>query len=494
MQLQFQKNQIPCLRMIKGESQMQEQTQELKLSEGMPDVGRILGTWGQLVIRGKEWRSDAVQVSCGVMMWVLYAPEDGSQAQCMESWLPLSFKWDIPDSGEDGTLLCQSAVKTADARILSGRKLMLRTAVCMTAQAYIPSQAEYYEPSEVPEDIQLRKKTYTPCLIAEAGEKALMIDEELTLPGSAPAMDKMIRCSLQPEITDHKVLGDKVVFRGSGLFHLLYRTVEGALASWDFEIPISQYAELEREYGHQAQAEVLPFVTAVETELGEGGRIRLKAGLSGQYQIYDNPEITVAEDAYSPFREVTVQRQMAQLPSACQHSQQTVRVEQTAPFGGTRVAEGDLTVGCPRPLQREDLVEVSGAFQVLYYDAEGQLQTGNVHYQQEETVENHGSVLWCMPKGRPQILPGMDSTLLKGEVTLYQAAASMEEIPMITELTVGDQTQKDPARPSLILKRPGQQDLWTLAKENGSTIAAIEQANHLQGDPEPDRILLIPVL
>jgi hypothetical protein len=88
----------------------------------------------------------------------------------------------------------------------------------------------------------------------------------------------------------------------------------------------------------------------------------------------------------------------------------------------------------------------------------------------------------------------MDSTLLKGEVTLYQAAASMEEIPMITELTVGDQTQKDPARPSLILKRPGQQDLWTLAKENGSTIAAIEQANHLQGDPEPDRILLIPVL
>lgn len=493
MQLQFQKNKLPCLRMIKGDSQMQEQTQELKLSEGMPDVGRILGAWGQLVIRGKEWRMNAVQVSCGVMMWVLYAPEDGSQAQCIESWLPLSFQWDIPDS-EDGTLLCQGTVKTADARILSGRKLMLRAGVCMTAQAFVPSQAEYYEPGEVPEDIQLRKKTYTPCLIAEAGEKAMMIDEELMLPGSAPAMDKMIRCSLQPEITEHKVLGDKVVFRGSGLFHMLYRTTEGALAAWDFEIPISQYAELEREYGHQATAEVMPFVTALETELAEGGRIRLKAGLSGQYQIYDTPEITVAEDAYSPFREVTVQRETVQLPSARQHSPQTVRIEQTAPFGGSRAIEGDLTAGCPRLLNREDLAELSGAFQVLYYDPEGQLQAGSVHYQQEETVEKDGTVLWCMPKGRPQILPGMDSTALKGEVTLYQAAASMEEIPMIAELTVGDQTQKDPARPSLILRRPGQQDLWTLAKENGSTVAAIEQANHLQGDPDPDRMLLIPVM
>ena len=498
MQLQFQRNKIPCLRLIQGETQTLEQTQELKLSDGMPDAGRILGTWGQLVIRGKEWRSDAALCSCGVMVWVLYAPEDGSQAQCVESWIPFSAKWNIPDSGQDGTLLCQGTVKAADTRILSGRKLMIRVSVCMTAQAYVPSAAEYYEPGEVPEDIRLRKKTYTPCLAAEAGEKAFMIDEELTLPGSAPAMEKLVRCSLQPEVTERKVLGDKAVFRGNCIFHLLYRTAEGALASWDFEIPFSQYTELEREYGQQAQADIIPFVTALETELAEGGRIRLKAGLSGQYLLYDTPEITVAEDAYSPFREVTLQTETVEIPTMNPLAQQTLRIEQTAPFGGTRCADSEFLVGCPRiqPGADRNTAELNGSFQVLSYDTEGQLQSGNVHYQQEEPIEsgNAAAIVWCTPKGRPQITPGVDSTGLKGELVLQQVSADSKPMEMLAGLTAGDQAEKDPSRPSLILCRPVQQDLWTLAKENGSTEDAIRQANNLQGDPEPDKMLLIPVL
>ena len=180
---------------------------------------------------------------------------------------------------------------------------------------------------------------------------------------------------------------------------------------------------------------------------------------------------------------------------AVKQQKQTVWVEQTAPFGGTRCADGDITVGCPRLLSRadQDIAELSGAFGVLYYDSEGQLQAGNVHYQQEEPVEDSG-ILWCMPKGRPQILPGMDSMALKGELTLHQISPSAESVTMLAGLTVGEQTQKNPDRPSLILKRPGQQDLWTLAKENGSTVEAIQQANHLQGEPEAERMLLIPVL
>ena len=71
MELQFEKQQIPCLRQLPAEEQIQEQTQELRLSDGMPDIGRVLCAWGQVVMRGKEWRSDSIGVSSGVMAWVL---------------------------------------------------------------------------------------------------------------------------------------------------------------------------------------------------------------------------------------------------------------------------------------------------------------------------------------------------------------------------------------------------------------------------------------
>ena len=499
MELQFLPNKIPCLRQIKGEAQTQEQTQELRLSDGMPDVGRVLCAWGQVMVRGKEWRGDDIGVNCGVMAWVLYAPEDGSQAQCVECWIPMSMKWDIPDTGIDGTIMCQGLLRSVDARTLSSRKLMVRATVCMTAQAYVPHEAVTYIPEQVPEDIQLHEKIYPICLAREAGEKAFMMDEELTLPSSAPAFEKLVRCSLQPEVTEQKVLGDKAVFRGKTALHILYRTPEGAMASWDFDIPFSQYTELQQEYGHQAQVQILPMVTSMETEPSEQGRFRLKAGLSGQYMVYDTQDVTVVEDAYSPDRTVSITVENVDLPSILERQGQRIRAEQTAPFGSSRVADVVFYPGCPRKQRKPDEMdmELPGIFQTLYYDTEGVLQSSATHWQGDLSIMlfEHAQIdIWCSASGKPQATAGEDSTVLRGDVLLDTVSSATEAMPMVTGLTVGDASPKDPARPSLILRKAGQDGLWEMAKKCGSTVAAIQEANHLQGEPDPDRMLLIPVL
>ena len=499
MELQFHTHKIPCLRQLKGESQTQEQTQELRLSDGMPDVGRVLCAWGQVVVRGKEWRGDDIGVNCGVMAWVLYAPEDGSQAQCVECWIPISMKWDIPDTGVDGTILCQGLLRSVDARTLSSRKLMVRATVCMTAQAYIPYETQIYTPEQVPEDIQLHQKIYPICLAREAGEKAFVIDEELTLPTAAPVFEKLVRYSLQPEVTEQKVLGDKAIFRGNTVLHILYRTLEGAMASWDFEIPFSQYTELQQEYSHQAQVQILPMVTSMEAESSEQGRLRLKAGLSGQYVVYDTQDVAVVEDAYSPDRAVSLGVEQVEIPSVLERQSQRIRAEQTAPFGCSRVVDVMFYPSCPRKQRKPDemVMELPGIFQTLYYDTEGVLQSSSTHWQGDMSLmlgEDAQMDVWCYSSGKPQATAGEESTILRGEALLETVSSVMETIPMVTGLNAGEPTTKDPARPSLILRKAGQEGLWEIAKKCGSTVTAIQQVNNLQGDPDPDRMLLIPVL
>jgi predicted ribosome quality control (RQC) complex YloA/Tae2 family protein len=68
------------------------------------------------------------------------------------------------------------------------------------------------------------------------GEKAFIIDEELVLPASAPKLEKLIRYSLQPEVEESKVLGDKAIFRGNSLVHILYRTEDGSFATCKVEL------------------------------------------------------------------------------------------------------------------------------------------------------------------------------------------------------------------------------------------------------------------
>jgi CheY-like chemotaxis protein len=73
------------------------------------------------------------------------------------------------------------------------------------------------------------------------------------------------------------------------------------------------------------------------------------------------------------------------------------------------------------------------------------------------------------------------------------AADGPETLAMVTELEIGEEYPEDPDRPSIILRRVGQEDLWTLAKRAGSTVAAIRQANQLEDEPEDGQMLLIPL-
>lgn len=498
MQWQFQMQTIPCLKQVKGEVRSQEETQEVRLNDGLPDVGRVLGVWGQVAVRSKQWQEDTALINCNVNVWVLYAPADGSQAQCVESWIPVTIQWDLPGQQPDGTLNVQCLLRSADARVLSGRKLMVRVTACAMGRLYVPTQGRYFEPVELPEDIQLLQRTYPVCLLREAGEKAYMLDEDLVFPETAPAPDRLIRYHLQPEITEQKVLGDKAVFRGSTMVHILYRSVDGALASWEFEVPFSQYAELEQAYGHDAQVQVLPILTASELTLQEQGRLRLKAGFCAQYLLMETLPIPVVEDVYSTDREVTAKTDVIQLPVVLEVQTQRIRAEQTSPTGVSRVADIAFCPSCVRKERMMDGVslELPGYFQALSYDPEGVLQSTTMQWQTELRMgldQNAELTAVVMPTGKAQASGDNDSMTARGELVLSAMTHAEQTLPAISELTAGDTVSKDPHRPALVLRRAGEDTLWQIAKENGSTVDAIRQYNGIVSDPEPDRMLLIPV-
>lgn len=498
MELQFEKNMCRCLHVAAWEVQRQEQTQEVKLPEAMPDVGRVLGCWGQPVLRSKEWRSGGMMATGGVMTWTLYAPEDGSEPRCIESWIPIQFKWEFPETEREGNMAVSCMLRSADARTVSARKLMVRVCVNGLGIAMDPSETAGYTPGQVPEDVQLLQKTYPMMLPKEAGEKSFALDEELTLPPSAPAAQKLIRYELRPEIQEQRILGDRLVFRGTAVVHILYRTQEGQFQSWDLEIPFSQFAELGQELGTDSSTQIYLMPTSMEAELDEEGRIRLKAGLVAQYILWDRIMMDLVEDAYSPQRGIQLQEQMLDLPAMLEERRESCRSEQNMPCQGARVVDADYLPDYPNARRDGDnlILEVPGSFQVLYYDDQGNLQCAAARTESQWTaaVDQDARILASIKSGgTPQIIPSSDGITVKVDAVLDIMTLSGRGIPMVTALEMGELTEPDPYRPSLILRKVGNQGLWELAKASGSTVEAIRQANKLEKDPEAGRLLLIPV-
>ena len=497
MQLQFEKKEIPCLHTVKREVQSQEQTQELRISDGMPDIGSIVGAWGQVILRSKEWQENGMTVSGGTMVWVQYLPEEGGGPQCVESWLPFQMRWNFPGTKNDGKIMTQCILRSVDARSTSARKMMLRTNVSVLGWAMENEAFTVYEPADLPEDIYLKKVKYPIQLPAEAGEKAFALEESLSLPPSVPKLESLVSYCVHPQINEEKLMNDKVVFRGNAVLHILYMADDGGQYAWDFDIPFTQYAELEKEYGEDGEVLLLPCVTALELEREEN-TLGAKIGLVCQYQISHRPVVEVIEDSYGIKHKVEPILQDLSLPGILERKTQSVHAQSSMPVDAMRLTDVGF-VSLPAHTNHggeNTAIEIPGQFHLFYYDMEGIPRSAVQKWEQSMNFplgENVAAESIVLPTGKTQGTLMSGSAQLSSEMTIITETTSDKAIPMVTGLELGEAQTLDPNRPSLILRRSGGKTLWELAKSSGSSEDVIRKANNLQAEPEESQMLLIPV-
>lgn len=485
MELQWNKKPCPYLQTNVHQVVNQEQTQEIRLPEGMPDIGRVLCAWGQPVVRSKEWRNDGMSVSGGVTASVLYLPEDGSSPRCAEAWIPFQAKWSFPQSKREGSIRTQTLLRSIDARTLSARKLMVRASVGVLGIAMEAAEAEVYAPGEVPEGVELLTKVYPVVLPKEAGEKLFYIEEDVKIPG----VQKWISWQLQPELTEQSVMGSRVVFRGTGLLRYVYLDEEGAVRSGSVEIPFAQFADLDRDYDKEATVDVMMELSSLEPEAIDDG-IRVQCGVTAQYLVWDRELLEVAEDAYSPSCAVTMNQEILQLPVELERRWETMDAQ--AGFREGQPVDMAFLPDFPTQYREDDSVnlEFPAFFQMIYEDEERNLQSASEPW----------SGTMTLPAGADSRITAwvqgwhtMDSAAPGARMKLWLQTTANQQIPMLTGLTVGERKQREQGRPSLILRRMDAESLWDLAKASGSTVEAIRKANGLQEEPAQGQMLLIPV-
>lgn len=498
MELQFRKTPCRCLARAAREYQTQELTQELRLTDGMPDIGRVLCSWGQMILRSKEWRADTVTVTGGVMVWVLYAPEDGTEPRCLDGWIPFQLRWEIDEPGREGPVRISPMIRFVDSRTVSARKFMVRVGAAALAEALYPSEFQIHDPEELPGDVEVLRRTYPVRLPKEAGEKTFLMDEELAFPGNAAQPGRILSYTLHPEVTDCRIQADKIVIRGSGNLHLVYFCREGRIRTHDFELPFSQFADMEHSYGSDARADVRMGTTSLELDMNEEGQLRLKCGLVAQYLVDDRELVELTEDAYSPRRQVNIQKERLALPAILEERREHLNASQTVTGHMGEVADVTFFPDYPRQRQAAEGVEleIPGLFQMLYYREDGSLQTANARWEGSLSLpagENSRVDADIHSTGRPQAVQGAEGMELSSPMKLDIMTTSEQGMPMVTGLELGETQEPDASRPSLILCRPGSEGLWELAKRTGSTMEAIRNANGLQEEPDPERVLLIPV-
>ena len=500
MELGFTPDPMCYLQQVLWDCQCREETADTIVPDSYPDVSRIVSCHALAVMRSKECRQGSAVVNGGIRTRVLYVAEGESMPRCLEVYLPYTIQADGPGLTENSIVQFSSRIKSADARMVNSRKIVVRVNLCYELGAYEPAQAELYRLDKKPEELQLRQAEYRVPLPVEGGERSFQLSEELNLPTNHPLMGEICHFSPRLELLEKRLSGNKAVFKGLVHLTMLYLTQGDVPVTYSTEIPFSQYCELGDVYDDE-ELNVSLEMTGCDLERipqGDGEGLLLTMHLLSQCLVSAQKALTLQEDAYTIRGDFAPQWKQYEFSTRLDRQTLNRTVRDSRELSAREVADARVYLDAPRQKRLPDGVEVQipATAQILYYDENGDLQ-GVTHRMEFTEKISLADNVECRIKadlgGDVAAMPTGSTLEIRFPLSLEVECLAKTQFRTLCggQMTKGE--EKPGARPSIIVRRTRTgESLWDIAKANGTTVERIRSANRLNSEEAPAGILLIP--
>lgn len=245
---------------------------------------------------GREWAT----VSGMVRASVLYLPETGGCLRHMELSVPFTCQVEAPGLTSQGTILADPRLRWAEARVLNPRKILLRVDLAVEIRACQPCERTICQGVESAEEHgirQLQEEQTTDQIIA-VQEKPFTFTDGVDLGLSEGG--ELLSLRGEPSCEESRLIGSKLIFKGSVELHALLRDADGTLRTARESMPFSQIIEVPGA-GEDAECEVRVVLTdlnapAIGTTVGSA---EVTLELLAQAVVRSQRPVTMLQDIYS---------------------------------------------------------------------------------------------------------------------------------------------------------------------------------------------------
>lgn len=472
-----------------------EETQDCVVPDTMPDASRILYTQGSLLIRSKDVAAGKLKLEANIPTRVVFRDEDGG-VSVVDVNVPVYMSAEDDSLGEDSFCTADMKLTSLEARLLNPRKVLVRAEVSAKVCGYNKAQISYSVGVEDAEHIHTRQQPGELSFVSAVGEKTFALSDEQALPPGLE--DGEILCSAVELFADDvKQLGSKLILKGRVKSRLLLRHSSGICpleATTDF----SQIVECTGADNAAVDLCITPSGAHhyISSESGEA-RLCMEFHIVAQLRCSETKTVICLTDAYSNCFDLDCKRRDCLcerlLPRPFQRSsaRQLYEVKSVAD-----IISCSHIWGSPKSAGEKLCLPL--AVQCLYADEDGELRSEKLT---TEICFDGDSQQNCITAMKSIELSECAVATLPGGIELRVSAqtelvsVSRDSFFCLEEISYDEEKTEDISRkPSIVLLRANSgQDLWTLARENCSTVEAIIEANHLENEEGAwEKLLLIP--
>lgn len=485
----------------------QEETLETIVPDYSPDIARIIKSEGKVFLHSRELRDGKAEISGTIRVNVLYVPDGEHGIKSLEFAVPFRVESDNRMLYECQQMLSETESEFLETRMLNPRKIFTRCRLLTRITGYRKEELEYCSDIEVKEEhcIEKRREKQTVMLLTQIAEKDFTFSGEVSLsPGKEGAVE-LLGNHVSWVVTETKIVGNKLVFKGIFLLSLLYRSADGKCGCFNEELPFSQIMEVEAAT-EGAEVSLNLQVTGSDLQIDgddpEGRQFAVTVYLRASALLREKREVILLSDLYSTAHELKYEAQSLSLTEFRDTTNRRQMVREVLEIG--TMAESVLlaTVGCgavSAVREGESIVlRTLAEVKVLYLGEGGAplLAERSVNVSCQLELPEDCKVKACAGvKEEVQWNLGERGIEIRFPVDFLIEVEKQVKRVCVSSVNIDLESIKDSVGvPSLVLRSIGKQEsAWDLAKKYNSTITEILTANQLEEEPLPQgKLLLIP--
>jgi len=487
----------------------QEESAETIVPDYCPDIARIIETDGKIFLHSREVRDGKGEVTGAVRVTVLYTPDGESDIRTLEFAIPFTVETE-GKSLPDCTVLCaDTEAEYLETRMLNPRKVFTHCKLVTRFSGYRRAPLCFCTDVEAPKElcIEKRQETQHTSVLSQILEKDFTFNDEFSLSpgkeGAAEILTSRVGCA----VTEAKIIGNKLVFKGIFSIQLLYRTPSGACASSGGELPFSQIMEVGEDSEGMIPTVQLQF-TGADFQINNGAdadgrKISVVLYIHATAFLRTDRDLTLLCDLYSTAYSMSYEMQPIQLTTLAEN------------MGRRQTVREVLEIG----VVAESILALSATCSAVSVNREGSLATLRTGVTIRALYLDEGGVPLVAERSIdvscPMELPGDSAVMARATcpespqgsisaggievrfpVDFQMTATTGKKKVCLQSAKIASDTPKDLSKaPSLVLRCVGNEEtLWDLAKKYNTTIPGILTANALDdGASVPaGRLLLIP--
>ena len=475
----------------------QAESQECVVPDSLPDVASILCASGCAMIRSKDVSDGHIRLEANVPARICCAGEGDGLRFCLDVNIPFYISAEDPAVMDGSACTALLALRRLEARMLNPRKLSVRAEISASINAYTEEDVSF---STAPEDescaIHVLEREAELSVVSCVTEKTFALTDEYELPSDRPAMEEIVAQTADVDIQEFRSVGSKIILKGIAKSALICRTEDGDLVPVEFQTDFSQIVETETDT-EDCLCEVRMLTSGMYYELlpGDNGQMfSMELHLAAQTVVYARRLVRYLADAYSNSHELQLTRQ----ESRAEQLERETLLRSGCSFELDIPGEAASVVACHAEPVEWSVCDGEIHVQLLLRlcwrcgDSFSSAERTVTHRFKPETGEE--ALRLCNVTVQ-EVTAAVSGGGISVRVLLQARAFTLREITLnaISSIEYDEEAAvaRDDRPTLVILRTESPSDLWTLARENCSTVGAILAANG-EDTATGGKFLLIP--